>query len=213
MAEQTAVQALWEQVNQAVRRGPINRSLWEAVEAAVPLTIDEDVMILGFEPKNMRHASYIETTVNKTRILEIVQARTGKRLDLRCIEGADKEAWERAKSREQESEQRARDAFESRQVHATSLQSWEDLGSRLQNLYSRAEARRLALVQAQMLVKSLPLIYEVDSEVRRRDPEGEYIHNRELNRVFDRVGTFCELSPTQVALEYLRYRGSRKAQK
>ena len=211
MPAELDVEALWQQVNEAIRRGPINRGLWEAAAVAKPLTIEGDTLVLGFEPKDMRHASYLETTVNKTRIQEILQARTGRRLDIKCIEGATLQAWENVKQREAEREARLRASVEHVQAHGTTIRAWEDLNQRLISIFSSTEARRLPGVQATLLVKSLPMVYETDSQVRTSDPGAEVIHNRELNRIFEKLGTYCDLPPTQVALEYMRYRSSRKS--
>ena len=211
MAEETELVALWQQVNEAIRRGPINRALWEAADAAVPLSLEEDTLIIGFNPKDMRHASYIETTVNKTRILEVLQARTGKRLDVKCIEGDTAQAWENTKSREGQAATRARESLEHARAHNTSVQAWGDLNQRLVKLFSVTEARRLAGVRASLLVKSLPMVHETDTQVRTSDPGAEAIHNREMNRIFEKLSTYCEIPATQVALEYMRYRSSRKS--
>ena len=212
MADVMDIQVLWQQVNEALRRGPINRPLWEAAAAASPLVLDGDVLILGFEPRDMRHASYLETVMNKSRIQEVLQARTGRRLDIKCIEGASLAAWESTKLREQETEERLRAHVEHLQVHGSSMRDWEDLGQRLINMFAATEGRRHASVQASLLIRALPMLLETDAQVRTRDPGGETIHNRELNRAFERLGTYCDLPPTQVALEYMRFRSSRRQQ-
>ena len=210
MSQQPNLSMLWQQVNEALHRGPINRPLWEAAMAAKPLSAEGDVIILGFEPKDMRHASYLETPVNKTRIQEILQARTGRRLDIKCIEGATVEAWQSTKAREADTEAKARASLEHIQAHGTSVRAWEDLNQRLVKLFSATEARRFPTVLAGMLVKALPMVFETDTQVRTSDPGAESIHNRELNRIFDKLGTYCDMSATQVALEFMRFRGSRK---
>ena len=211
MSEGIDVKQLWQSVNAALRRGQtINRALWEAADAAQPLAISDDVLVLGFEPKDMRHASYLETTINKNKIQEILQARTGRRLDVKCIEGATIEHWERTKSREAESEAKSRAILETTLAHTSSTKAWEDLNQRLLMLFQSTEARRLASVQASLLVKSLPIIYETDAQVRASDPGAEMIHNRELNRAFEKLATYCDLPSTQVALEYMRLRGSKR---
>jgi len=212
MVDTEKLEALWQEVNAALRRGPINRGLWEAAAAAHPLALENDVLVLGFEPKDMAQAGYLETTMNRNRIREILQARTGRRLDIKCIEGATIEAWENVKRREQELEAKAQAQVEHLQAHGTTIAAWEDLNQRLVRLFSSTEIRRLPSVLASLLVKSLPMVYETDVQVRTSDPGAEALHNRELNRIFDKLGTYCDLPATQVALEYMRYRSSRRGQ-
>lgn len=212
MANGIDLDRLWAMVNEALRRGPINRALWEAADAARALAIEDETLILGFEPKDMRHASYLETTVNKTRIQEIVQARIGRRLEVKCIEGATPEAWEHTKARDAEAEAKIRANMETIQAHGSSMTAWEDLNQRLLKLFTATDARRFATVQASLLVKSLPMVYETDAQVRTSDPGADVIHNRELNRIFEKLATYCDVPATQVALEFMRYRGSRRGQ-
>ncbi len=212
MAADIDLQKLWQAVNQALRRQPVSRAVWEAADAAVPLELDGEMLVLGFEPRDMRHASYLETTVNKARIQEILQAKTGKRLDVRCIEGTAPDTWENTKAREAEQQARTRAGFDHLRTHGTAITAWETLSHNLTNLFANTEARRLYTVQAATLVKVLPMVYETDTSARAADPDATAINDRELNRIMDKLATFADLPPTQVALEYLRYRGSRKAQ-
>ena len=56
MVDQAKLDQLWEQVNNLIKSGPINRSLWDAVAAAKPLALEENTLILGLAPKDMRHS-------------------------------------------------------------------------------------------------------------------------------------------------------------
>ncbi len=212
MGEKPDLQALWKDVDQALRRRPgTSRALWDAVSAAVPLTIEDDALVIGFEPKDMRHASYVETRVNKAQVQEVLQAKTGRRLDLKCIEGATVGHWDRHKEREAERVRVSTESMAERQTHKVSHVGWEELLGNLQVLFADTPGRRHATVQAHLLVKALPLVYDVEMRVRSADPESEQIAMQGLNRAFDRIATVCELPPSQVALEYLRYKSARKA--
>lgn len=205
------LKALWKDVDMAVRRLPgTTRTLWEAVEAAVPLTIEGETLILGFDPKDMRHASYVETRVNKSQVQQVLQAKTGKRLDIRCIEGATLDAWERTKDREAQRERATQEALEQQRAHTASTRGWSQLNADLQALFASTEARRYATSQAQLFVKALPMVYETETRVRQQDPDAEHDAILGLNRAFDRIATVCDLPATQVALEYMRYKAARK---
>ena len=47
-------------------------------------------------------------------------------------------------------------------------------------------------------------------ELAEEDPEAEDLHETQLNRLFDRMSGYTGLPASLIALEYLRYRGSRK---
>jgi hypothetical protein len=212
MVDQEKLDKLWAQVNVLIKEGPINRSLWDAVAAAKPLAVEDNVLILGLAPRNMRHGSYLDTMVNKTRIQEIVQARTGLRLDIRVIEGDTVDAWERVKERDRQSVQQAQAASITAQAHHTSVEAWEDLNQRLVRLFSQGTLRRYPIALARLLIQGLQMTLETDTQVRVSDPGGEEIHDRELNRVCDKLATYCEMPATSVAIEYLRLRSRRQQQ-
>ena len=209
MVDQAKLDQLWEQVNNLIKSGPINRSLWDAVAAAKPLALEENTLILGLAPKDMRHASYLETMINKTRILEVIQARTGRRFDLRVIEGATQEAWARVQERDKVSIERAEAAADVMQAHAGAIKGWEDLNERIVRLFSNTGIRRTPAILARLLIQSLNLMLDAETVIRDQDPAAEDIHNRELNRLFDKLGVNCEVPSTSVAIEYMRLR-SRK---
>ncbi|MBC7286971.1 MAG: hypothetical protein H5T86_02795 [Armatimonadetes bacterium] len=204
------LEALWKSVIEVLHRGPVNRSLWDAVARAKPLTIENGYLVLGFRPEDMRFAGYIETSANRARIQEILLARTGHRLQIRCIEGATLQDWERVKQIERLAEQRAEERVRVMEARRESVRAWEDLNEALVKLFTATTLRRYPVNLARMFAKALPMVYETDTQVRANDPEGEAYHDRELNRICDKLGSYCDLPPTVVAMEYLRYKASRK---
>ncbi len=205
------LEALWKSVIEVLHRGPVNRSLWDAVARAKPLTIDNGTLILGFKPEDMRFAGYIETSANRARIQEILLARTGHRLQIRCIEGDTIKDWERVKQLDRLAEQRAEAQVKHLEARRDTIRAWQDLNEELIKMFTATAMRRYPINLARMFAKALPLVYETEMRVRANDPEGAEYHDRELNRLCDKLGSYCDLPPTVVAMEYLRYRASRRA--
>jgi hypothetical protein len=211
MAQQEKLQALWEDVRKTLRGGDtVNRALWEAADAAVPLTVEEGALIIGFDPADMRHSSYLETPTNQSRIQEILQARTGKRFELRCIEGDTLEAWEHLKKRQQQREERAKAEFARQRAQSEAAETWENVALELQNLFATTERRGEAKIQAQMLVHALPMVHRTEKKAREQNPNADRLHDQALNRMFSRIATVCGMPESTVALEYLRYRSAHR---
>jgi hypothetical protein len=210
-ATELDLQELWQAVIQALHRGPVNRGLWDAVAAARPLALENDTLVLGFDPRDMRLAGYLQTSSNRARLQEILLARTGRRLQLRIIEGDTLQDWERVKQLDRLTEQRAEEQLREVTARRDSIRAWEDLNDALIKLFSGTGVRRYPINLARLLAKALPMVYETDSKVRADDPEGAEYHDRELNRICDKLAVYCDLPATAVAMEYLRYRLSRRA--
>lgn len=209
MTEEINVEQLWQATRQMLQEGEVNRPLWEAAAAVRPITVDQDTVILGLEASQMQHASYLETAVNKSRIQQIFESLVGRRLDLRVIPGTTQQAWERLKQREQDSIDTTAARARVHIAGQAALNVWregsQEVGVLLKG--TRAQARSMQL--AQSLIKALPLIWQTEQKARQQEPEAEELHSQQLDRVLERVATYCNLPPPVVALEYLRYRSAR----
>lgn len=204
------IKALWATVNQLLREGAVNRALWDAAEAAKPLVLEGDLLVLGLEPKDMRHASYLTTEINKTRVRQILHAQTGRNLDLTVIPGSTAEDWEKTKGRQQvvetEAEARLRVMSQYRGAQAV----WEKANRDVTEMMGSTRSRAWSTARAKLLAKSFPLIYEAEQGARKEEPGAEETHERYLNKLLDKVATWTELPATAVALEYLRFCASQK---
>ena len=205
------LEKLWQGVIEGLHKGPVNRSLWQAVQKAKPITIEDGTLIIGFNPRDMRFAGYLQTAPNRSRIQEIIMARTGHRLELRVIEGDTIEDWRRVKQIERLAEERAEEQVRELEARRESVREWADLNEDLIKLFSSTAARRYPINLARMFAKALARVYETDTRVRESDPQGAPFHDRELNRICDKLASYCDLPATMVAVEYLRYRSSRRA--
>jgi hypothetical protein len=203
------IEKLWKEVNRVLRAGPVMRSLWDAALKAVPLVLDGDTLILGMLAPDMRYASYIETAVNRAKLIEIIESRIGHRLNLRVIEGTTPESWERAQRLDRLAAERASGQQAVKDARKGSSGSWEYLAREIVRIFSGTTLRRFPTTIAQMLADTLALVYETEQAARAADPEGAAHHDRELNRAFDRLAVYCDMPATVIALEYLHYKNSR----
>jgi hypothetical protein len=197
--------SLWAEVNRFLREGPVNRPLWEAAQVAVPLALDGDLLVLGLAPRDSRHASYLQTDVNRTRLRQILHARTGRYLDLRVIEGTQPDDWSRVQEREQSAQELNATAVRRAASYRSVEELWEQGSQRLSELFTSATARAYATTRARLLTQGLPLIYATEQAVRQQASHDEEAHQRHLNRLLDKLALQTDLPPTLVALEYSRH--------
>lgn len=212
MSDQVDLQALWEEVNAHVRTIGINRSLWEAAAAAVPLLIEDDKLIVGLSPANMRLSGYLNTPANRVQIEGAIAKRVGRRLGLEVIEGETPEAWEKYKHRLQVQVDHVADRAAFRSEHKGGLGVWENLAADLHKLFTETQQRRFPEQVARLLIRMIPVVSEAEDKAREAEPESEQLHFTHLNRAFDKISTYTDIPAPIVALEYLRYRSSRKRQ-
>jgi hypothetical protein len=206
------LEKLWQRVNERLRKGPVNRGLWDAAAAARPLTIHEGTLIVAVATREKRLAGYLETAANRAMVQQIMEELAGQPLALRVIEGESMEDWHRVLEIDRLVEERERAEFEVREARRDSTGIWDHLNETLVRMFTGGRLRRPPSELARMLARALPLIHAADYRVRREDPGGEETHDKQLNRVFEKVGLWCDMPPVVVALEYLRYRSTRRSE-
>lgn len=212
MSDELDLTTLWNSVNIELRKGDIDRSLWEAAKAARPLVIEDEALIVGFAPGDMRLAGHLNAGAKKAQIQGIVQRLVGRRLDLVIIEGHTPEDWEKHKQRQQAIADHTVGQVDFRTEHKGALGAWEELAVAMHRLFTETQQRRFAEQLARLLIKALPIIADAEDKARELEPEAEQLHFTRLNRAFDKLSTYTDIPAPIVALEYLRYRSSRRKQ-
>ncbi|HJN17192.1 MAG TPA: hypothetical protein QGH10_16925 [Armatimonadota bacterium] len=209
---QIDVEKLWKAVNATLVEGAINRPLWEASRTAVALAHDEEdeCIVLGMPTNRMELRGHIETRVNKARLMEIVQAKLGRRLDIRVIEGETKEAYERDRERQQLRIESREQAHLRAQGVATAAESWDALNEQVLLAHTQSEGRRFVHNRAKFLIRCVRMLVEAEDRIRDREPGKEEFHERQLARTIEKIATMTEGTPITVSLEYMRYKATKK---
>jgi hypothetical protein len=212
MSDDLDLVSLWKTVNvQLKKQGEAtDRSLWEAAEAAAPLAVDDDVLVVGLKPADMRLSGYLTTPSKARMIAAIVRTVTGRSLELQVIEGQSAEDWEKYKARHQAQVDRTMDQAQFRSEHKGALGVWETLGAELHRLFTETQQRRFPEQLARLLIRALPVLADAEEKAREAEPESEQLHFTHLNRSFDKLCTYTDIPAPIVALEYMRYRSSRQ---
>jgi len=205
MAEDIDVQQLWEEMTQLLHKGDLKPPLWEAVDAVTPLLVDEDVLVVGLAPAQMQHAGYIETSQNKSQLQDLLEQVAGRRLDIRVIPGTTVANWERAKERETAGVEKAVAEVRIRTVQKGAREVWRQGLEDVVEVFTSSRARARGTDLARLMAKALAKTYKVEQTAREEAPKDEELHDQQVNRIIDRIATYCNVSATVVALEYLRY--------
>ena len=210
MGETVDIQELWKQVNETLHQGDINRTLWDAAAAAVPLALEDDVLILGMATEKFVLASYLETQVNRSRVRAIMHQRTGRRLDLRVIEGDTPQAYEGDRARRQSMTSEVVSRAETARISRGEAAGWEDLSEQLYLKFAEVKTKRHPQNMARFLWEVLPMVIAADERLRAEQPGLDAVHDRHLGRMMDKLGTYADLPATVVAMEFLRLKGQGK---
>ena len=206
MGEELDVQQLWDQMRELLYEGQLNQPLWDAVETVQPVTLEGNTLIMGVLASQRRHASYITTPANRTEIEALLQTICGRKLDLRIIEGTAVEDWQRIKQRENTSVETATIAGVARTMQRGARSIWSDGAQQVVDIFTGVRARARGTDLAALLLKSVAALVAVEQAAREEAPDEEELHSQQLNRIMDRIATYCDVPATVVALEYMRHR-------
>jgi len=205
MAGDLEAQQLWEEMTQLLHEGDLNPRLWDAVDAVTPLVVDGETVVVGLEPAQMQHASYVETGQNKAHLQDLLEQVAGRRLDIRVISGTTMASWERTKQREAAGVEKTVARVRTRTAQKDAREVWRQGLENVVEIFTGSRARARGTDLARLMVKALARTYEVEQAAREEAPSAEELHDQQVNRIIDRIATYCNVSATVVALEYLRY--------
>ncbi len=205
MSEEIDAQQLWKAMTQLLHKGDLNPSLWDAVGAVTPLIVDEDTVVVGLQPAQMQHAGYIETSQNKSQLQDLLEQVVGRRLDIRVISGITVASWERTKQRETAGVENAVAEARTRTDQQDAREVWRQGAESVVDIFTGARARARGTDLARLMIEAIQKAYQVEQAAREEASGDEELHDQQVNRIIDRIATYCDVSATVVALEYLRY--------
>lgn len=209
MSEQMDLQNLWQQIQEKLVAEDTTRSVWDAARVAVPLALEEEVLALGFTPADMKHASYLTSTLNKPKVQNAIEKVLGRRVDVVTIEGATLEDWEQEKQRQVYRAESAAAQLRERVEAAGTEAIWQELYEEIGTTFRSARDRRFPLSRGKMVATALKELLDTEKRARDEDPEGTETRNMAINRAIDRIATLAEMPATTVAIEYLRMCGAK----
>src|SRR5205807_5032293 len=124
---------------------------WRAMEAATPLTLNGDELILGYDPGEMHQSGLILDHRHRNVIEQIIEAASHRRLKLRVIPGQTLEDWNLAQQTEIEGARLQQQAREQFLKTAEAGQTWEAVGEQLVRRFAGIPHRGLTSVQGRFL--------------------------------------------------------------
>jgi hypothetical protein len=195
---QIDVHALWGYVTQQVKNQITLPSLWRALEAARPLTLEGDQLIIGFGAADAHQSGLLETTQNRNVIEQVMSAATRRQLRLRIIPGDTLADWELAKQKDVESALLQQQAKRHFLRPSEAAPSWDAVAEQLVRRFQDTPHRVYTSVQGRYLQEALAILAEAYARLMPDPPtDGD---ERNFSRALDRVSERTGVPASQVAL-------------
>lgn len=203
------IQAIWHRTTERVKDKVIHPTLWRALEAGNPITVEGDYFVVGFAPDQMHMSGHLNSSEHRNAIETALAGYSGKKLRLLIIDGVSLEDWENYKARQRAAAQSRERARTRATVEMAAAKSWDGVLEQMGRTYAAMNLRQLPQVRADYLLRSIELISEAMDELYNDEAPDEP-SQRALARVLDRVGTLTEVAPALIGYELLKYRRAKK---
>lgn len=195
---------VWNKTVQEVKERNFFPPLWQALDSAVPLSLEEDYIVLGFKPGTFHLRTHIETGSNRVLIEETLSKLMGRPYTLKVVEASSPEEWQALREREKMVEEVEVEEFARRRGTMSILREWEQFVLELHRIYSSLPHRSLPQVRASFLYQIMPRILAKKKELYSDDEATKETNEKAFARLLDRISSWTGVPSTLIALELLK---------
>jgi hypothetical protein len=192
--------ALWKYVTDKVKGQVTQPGLWRAMEAAKPVTLEDDQLVLGFAPQDSFQGGLLQDQRHKNVIEHVLEQATRKRLLIHVMAGETIEEWEAYKATQVEGQKLQKQARQTFIEEAERGENWDAVAEQLIRKFSNLRNRGLASVQGKYLEEAVTTLAEAYGRMMPEDPDEhtEREYSRALERVAERVNVPASVVAQQV---------------
>ncbi|HXG25015.1 MAG TPA: hypothetical protein VNJ09_10700, partial [Chthonomonadales bacterium] len=183
--------------------------LWQAMEKATGITVEDNTFIIGLASNIFNLAGHLTVSEHRNAIETALSQLLGRPIKARIIEGTTLQDWIETKKRDERVAAMRETTYERRERQEAAAQSWDTVYEYVARAYSATPLRQLPQSKARFLMEMVHIIRDAMDHLYPQNPDETT--ERLLARVIDRVATSAEVSPTVVALELERLREQHKS--
>lgn len=195
----------WEKVVAAVKDGPMNLPLWQALEHCVGLAIRDDTFFVGMDTQELHRASVIKAPQAMAQVESAAQRALGARYHIEIIEGQDPAAVDRevARAEARRAHERLSQQRRAERRSESATESWDGLSRLLHASFAKFPDKGLPWRLVEYTREMLKAIIAVE-KARREKGDAEFEIERGLARSLSMLSSQVDGPPLWVAAEYLR---------
>jgi hypothetical protein len=201
---------VWREVRKRVFiKLPFSLGLADAMEAAVPITLDTDTFVCGLSGRDYVLAGHLNATPVRNTIENILRQAAHRAIRFEVIEGTTLQDWTIIKQRAE----KAHDAVIAMVEQQYGSHQYDDILNQIvaeiRKRVTSTPDRLYPQVRVQLMLDMVPSLADAE-EMLFPDPDA-HDARRAMARTFDRVSGFLEIPPFTLALEIERYRRENQA--
>jgi len=201
---------LWTKTVDRVKDRVNSRSLWETMEKAIGIAVEDGVFIVGLNARIFNEAGHMTASDHRNAIEAAASSLAGLPLKLRVIEGDTLADWVATKKNDARIAAMRVATYDRRDRMQAEAQNWDTLYDYVARTYSSTPMRQLPQAKARYLTDMLYVLSDAMDQLYPEQPDEPT--ERHLARIIDKVAQNCEIPSTILALELQRLRVWQKQQ-
>lgn len=196
---------VWMEVRKRVFiKLPFSLGVADAMEAVVPIALDEDTFVCGLASKDYVLSSHLVADQVKNTIENILRQAAGRHIHFELIEGINLADWEDIKDKRTKA-QEAVIAMAKQHEEAHHVDDvLNQIVSEIRHRVTSTRDRVLPQVRAGILLDMVPQLS--DAEEMLFSSGDTHDGRRAMARAIDRIAAFLEVTPFELAIEIERHR-------
>lgn len=182
------VRQLWTYVTQQVKNEIVMPSLWRALEAAVPITVEGEELVIGFSGSGSEHVGQLLSNQNRLKIEQVLTNATRLKLRIRVIEGSTMADWNTVKQSDAAATQMQAQNIKKHQEVVAAGTTWDAVGEQVVRKFGSMPNRSLTGVQGRFLIEAVAILADAYARLMPETPseQDERAYGRTLERVAER---------------------------
>lgn len=195
--------AIWKEALPTVKNGVTGVGVWAALNAAKPLVVEDGVLVIGLEHKDVELAGHLRLPQTRNLIESTLSRMYGESITLRVIEGPSLEDWENTKRRDAEARRLQEQALAKAKASIDSRSNWDSVYEQLGRVYAQTANKSLPQNRARFYKEAIDIV----SEARRNQTGNDDLTERNFARCIERVSQYSEIPSAVVAMHVLQRLG------
>jgi hypothetical protein len=203
-AENLSAPEIWAKTVEQVKLRVNHRSLWETLEKTSGIAIEDGILIVGMNARNLNESGHMQTSEHRNAIETTASQLAGQPLRIRIIEGETPAEWEALKLRDAKVEAMRSASYQRKDKESGAAESWDAIYDQVAKAWSSLHGRQLPQVRSRYITQ---MVSSVAQAMDKMEPSETDEHSQRLiARVIDRIAGNVEVPSAMIALEIDRAR-------
>ncbi len=206
MVRDIEVQDRWEQLEALVKDKLNHPRLWQVLEKATPLCLDDDYLVLGFGTSDSEVKAYASSHQASFELAPFIKQVFGEPLKLLVFENTSLDTYIEYAARRAGSLQEVQAQHERREQDRQARLTWDETWLGLRSRYQALPDHSFNQIVGRFLMEVVPpALLAMEQSEKASGTDADTI-SRNLNRITERIGSMVGCTGLIVALEYLRFK-------